>query len=95
MAVKDYDENDQLLTYYTSTKKGNDTYVGENVTTKAVADDVTIVYVDVDNDTAGDEIGVPSFDGVTGYMNAIVVMDDDNVITHIIVETSGEANIYA
>ncbi|WP_417084259.1 S-layer homology domain-containing protein [Evtepia gabavorous] len=95
VAVKDYDENDQLLTYYTSTKKGNDTYVGENVTTKAVADDVTIVYVDVDNDTAGDEIGVPSFDGVTGYMNAIVVMDDDNVITHIIVETSGEANIYA
>lgn len=96
IAVKEYDESDSLLTYYTATKKSDDgTYfVGDGAaTTKAVADDVTIVYVDVDGNVAGDEIGVNAFDSVTGNMNAIIVLDD-GVITHIIVETSGEGNVY-
>lgn len=94
IAVKDYDSNDRLLSYYTATTLSDDTYIGSSsVVTKAVADDAVIVYVDVDNDAAGDEIGINAFDGVTGYMNAIIVEDDD-VITHIIIETSNEGHIY-
>ena len=95
VAVKEYDESDKLLTYYTSTSGSASTgYTGSGITTKAVADDVTIVYVDVKNDAAGSEIGVNAFDGVTGKMNAIIVENSDHVITHIIVETSGEGNVY-
>ena len=91
--VKEYDENDQLLTYFTSKSGSAGNWVGESAVTKAVADDVVIVYVDVDADAAGSEIGVNGFDTVEGHKNAIVVEDSDHVITHIIVETSGKADI--
>ncbi|HIY05918.1 MAG TPA: S-layer homology domain-containing protein, partial [Candidatus Evtepia faecigallinarum] len=96
--VKNYDESEALLSYYTAkgTKDGDGAYTAPTgLTTKAVADDVTIVYVDVDNDTAGDAINVNAFDAMTGYANAIILVDGDGVISHIVVETSNEANIFA
>ena len=94
VAIKNQPEDD-LLTYYTSTTGDDDSYTGENETTKAVADDVVVTYVDVDNDAAGEEIGITGFDTVTGYLNAIIVVDGDGVICSIIIETSGEDNIFA
>ena len=95
VAVKEYNENDGLLSYYTATTGSAGNYTGSgSIYTKAVADDAVIVYVDVDNDTAGDEISINAFDGITGYLNAIIVVDDDEIVA-VIVETSGEANVYA
>ena len=93
--VKNYDEAEGLLTYYKNRGTAVDgVYPGANIVTKAVSKDVTIIYVDIDNDTAGDEIGVNAFDGMSGKQNAMILEDNDNVITHIIVETSGEGHIY-
>ena len=96
VAVKNYDEAEQLLTYFTgmSAADPDGIYTGTGEITKAVADDVEIIYVNCDGDKAGDEIGVSAFDAMTGKMNAIIVFNGDGVINRIIVETSGEKNIY-
>ena len=60
-----------------------------------MADDLVIVYVNVDKDTSGDEIGINSFDSVTGYLNAIILVNSDGVISHVVVETSGTDNVFA
>ena len=95
--VKSYDESEQLLTYYTGKGSADSDGAYTNptgVTTKAVADDVTIVYVDAKNDVAGDQIGVNAFDAMTGYSNVIILVNTDGVISHIVVETSNEANVF-
>ena len=95
--VKSYDESEGLLTYYTKRgdKDSDGAYTSpEGITTKAVSDDATIVYVDVDNDAAGDEIGVNAFDSMSGYQNAMILVDTDGVISHIVVETSNTNHIY-
>ena len=95
VAVKNYDESEQLLTYYT-TRTGDSTSPVDTsvVVTKAVADDVKIIYVDVDGNKAGDDIGVGAYDAVNNYFNALIFINDDGVISHIVVETSGEGNVY-
>ncbi|MEQ2456840.1 S-layer homology domain-containing protein [Flavonifractor hominis] len=92
--VKSYDESEQLLTYYTSVEKKDGAYVGSgDAVTKAVDDDVKIVYVNADGNKAGDEIGINAFDSINGYANAIIVTDTDGIVTTILVETSGECDI--
>ena len=93
VAIKEYDEADGLLTYYTTKSSGtapNVVWGGE--TTNAVSDDVVILYVDYKNGEAGDEIGVNPYDDITDLFNALIILDED-VITHIIIETSNEADI--
>ncbi len=93
IAVKNYDEAEGLLTYYTTkdtTPPPDAKWSGE--TTKAVDEDLVVLYVDVDAKTAGAEIGINSYDDITDLYNAIIVLDDD-VITHIIVETSNKKDI--
>ena len=95
--VKEYDEADGTISYYTDVKGvdengdgTNDYYEGVgSAITKAVDDDVTIIYVNTDDDVAGDEIGVNPFDTVAGKTNAILVVNGSDVVTAIIVETSG------
>ena len=99
VAIKNYNEADKLLTYYTtkdSTPAPNAVWSGE--TTKAVADDVVILYVDADADKAGEEIGVNAYDDITDLKNAIVITkgttgDDANIISTIIIETSNKVDI--
>ena len=77
--VKEYDEAGQILSYYTGAGSVSDgVYPGDNLTTKAVDEDVQIVYVDAEDNTAGSEIGVNAFDGVTGKANVVVVFEDNN-----------------
>lgn len=92
--VKSYDESEQLLTYYTSVEKKDGAYVGSgDAVTKAVDDDVKIIYVNADGNKAGDEIGINAFDSINGYANAMIITDDDGIVTTILVETSGECDI--
>lgn len=93
VAVKKYDADDQILSYYNGVTEAVDgTYEGAGLATKAVDDDVKIIYVDADAVAAGDDIGINEFDITTGYANAKIVLDND-VIVAILVETSGDANI--
>ena len=91
--VKEYNEADKTLTYFTGIT-GNATvgYEGSGAVTKAVDDKVQILYINGDKTKAGDEIGVGEFDGVTGYRNIAVFMDDGKVAA-MIVESSLEADI--
>ena len=78
--VKEYDEAGQILSYYTGAGSVSDgVYPGTGLTTKAVDEDVQIVYVDAEDNTAGSEIGVNAFDGVTGKANVVVVFEDNNI----------------
>ena len=43
---------------------------------------------------AGDEIGITSYNAQTGYANALILVNTDGVISHIVVETSGEGEIW-
>ena len=97
--VKEYSEADGTLTYFTTVESSDDGYTGDVDTQKTLAldEDCAIVYVDADGDAAGDEIGINSFDSVTGEMNAAIVTDTkdgDQVIVAIFVETSGDCGIY-
>ena len=95
VAVKEYDADDQILSYYNGVTKavdGTGTYEGAGLATKAVDDDVKIIYVDADAVAAGDDIGINEFDITTGYANAKIILDND-VIVAILVETSGDVNI--
>ena len=98
-AIKSYSESEKLLTYYTS-KTGtapNATWSGE--TTYAVADDVTVLYVNQKDNKAGEEIGINEFDDVKDLFNAVIVMkgttgDDQYIISTVIIETSNEVDAH-
>ena len=94
--VKSYDSKEGLLTYFTGVTgpDGNGVYTGTGVTTKALDDDCAIIYVDVDKDTAGEGSGIPSFDSQSGKYNAIILVNTDGVISHIVIETSGEDSVF-
>ena len=88
-------DNDKVLSYYTNVTTDTDgTYKGSGSPVNiALEDDAKIVYVDQDNDKAGDDIGVNEFDKITGYKNIVVVKNSSGKIDAIIVETSNECNI--
>ena len=92
--AKELNEGDNTLVFYTgvneSTKKGT------GMKTYALDEDVVIVYVNADDDEAGEEIGINAFDAVEPKKNILVVTEDegdDLVVTAIFVETSGECGI--
>ena len=100
--VKEYNEADGTLTYFTAKEGSVGNYTGKAATqaTLALDDDCAIVYVNADDDEAGSEIGVNAFDSVTGYANALVVTKTtgtgdsaETVIVAIFVETSNECDI--
>lgn len=83
--IKELD-SDGVLSYYD--------VIGGSVITKALDDDAQIVYVDQDNDAAGDNIGVNEYDSIDKFANAVVVLDSNGTkVIAIIVESSGECNV--
>ncbi len=56
------------------------------------ADDVKIVYVDMDDKVATSG-AIGDYDIATGYANALIIVNDDNKIEAMFIETSGEYDI--
>ena len=79
-----YDQKDKLLTYKTAAD-------AENNTTKAVEDDLKIVYVNRADKKAGSDVGIGKYDEVTKYANAIYIDEDkDGKIDAIIVDENND-----
>lgn len=95
VAVDSYNASKAILTYFEATKENeNKTFVGvDPKASVTVADDVTIVYVDADEQDEGGDNGVDAFDSTTGNLNAIIHLNDDKVVDTIIVETSGKLSL--
>ena len=89
-------DSDKVLSYYTSvTTETDGTHKGSGTPTNiALENDAKIVYVDKDNNKAGDDIGVNEFDKITGHKNIAVVKNSSGKIDAIIVETSNECDIH-
>ena len=81
-----YDQKDKLLTYKTSAETKD-----KDNTTKAVEDDLKIVYVNRADKKAGSDIGIGKYDEVTKYANAIMIDEDnDDKIDAIIVDENND-----
>ena len=97
IAVSDYSEADQTITFANALKLEGDAYVEDGKITKAIDEDAKIVYIDADNQTKGDDgMGITSFDGTTGYANALIVYEggvSTNKIVAIIVNTNSDTNV--
>ena len=97
IAVSDYSEADQTITFANALKLEGGAYVEDGKTTKAIDEDAKIVYIDADNQTKGDDgMGITSFDGTTGYANALIVYEggvDTNKIVAIIVNTNSDTDV--
>ena len=79
-----YDQKDKLLTYKTSAETKDNT-------TKAVEDDLKIVYVNRADKKAGSDVGIGKYDEVTKYPNAIMIDEDkDGKIDAIIVDENND-----
>ena len=97
IAVTDYSESDKTITFANGLKVEGNAYVETTKTTKSLDDDVQIVYIDADDNKAGDSgVGITEFDGTTGYNNALVVYDGDDVtkkIVAIFVNTNSDVDV--
>ena len=97
IAVTDYNEKDKTITFATKLKVDGDAYVADGKTTKAIDNDVKIVYINADKDKAGDDgMGITSFDGTTGYANALIVYEDNintKKVVAIIVNTNSDTDV--
>ena len=97
IAVTDYNEKDKTITFASALKVEGDAYVADGKTTKAIDNDVKIVYINADKDKAGDDgMGITSFDGTTGYTNALIVYDENNTnkkVVAIIVNTNSDTDV--
>ena len=97
IAVTDYSESDKTITFANGLKVEGNAYVETSKTTKALDDDAQIVYIDADNNKAGESaVGINEFDGTTGYANALVVYDGNNAsnkIVAVIVNTNSDVDV--
>ena len=72
-AIDEYDEKGQIVSYWNTTV-GTDA----DLVTKALDDDVKIIYVSADDDKAAENNGAIEYDGVKKTMNAYIVFDENN-----------------
>ena len=97
--VQEYNEADKILTYHTAkgTVQGDVYTQPTGTNTRALDDKAQIIYVNLDKDEAGDEIGVNKYDVTTGRSNALLVCDNETTpsILYIFVETSGAVDAFA
>ena len=85
-AVKEYDEDGQIISYWDKT---DDIGVDNKLVTKAVDDDVQIIFVDTDEDVAAATSGNYEYDGVKNAKNAYIVLDGDKAVA-IFFDINGE-----
>ena len=96
VAVTDYSEEDQNITYAKTLKVEGNAFVENGVETKYIDEDAKIVYIDAKNDAAGDSgMGIEDFDATTGYANALLVLDktDTKKVLAIIVNTNNDVDV--
>ena len=92
VAVKEYDESDNTLSFYNGVTDKGAYYEGSGLATLALHEDCKVVYVNADDVKAGANTGIVEFDSGTGYANAKIVVED-GLIVGIIVETSRKVNV--
>ena len=95
VAIKEHNEGDKILSYYTNlTQNDQGDWIGDAraLETKAIDDDVQIIYVDADGPKAGSPIGVTPFNASTGFANAKIIVDNSKIIA-IIVGSNFETNV--
>ena len=93
VAAKSYNDTDRIITFYQGVTGTAGSYTGANARTLAVDKDVKIVYVNRDTTKAGADVGVNEFSSITGYANVKLVLDNQNVVIAMIVESSGKADV--
>ena len=95
VAITEYDEKAKTITYATEiTKKTTNDYEATKKNTLAVDNNVKIAYINADGNKAGDTgFGVQAFNPANGYLNAILVVDTNNKVVGIIVNTNDDTNI--
>ncbi|MCI9467556.1 MAG: hypothetical protein HFE99_10750, partial [Ruminiclostridium sp.] len=97
--VTEYNATDKTITIASALKSENGAYVAADGAKKTYAldDDVQIVYIDADNNKAGNDSGtVDTFDGVTGFANVLMVFDENSLtkkVVAIIVNTNSDVNV--
>ena len=96
--VKEYNEGDGIITFHTGkgVADGDGAYTHPTGTkTYAVDKDAKIVYVNLDKDIAGEEVGVNGYDVSTGKSNALIITADDSTkVLYIFVETTGKVDAF-
>jgi hypothetical protein len=95
-AVESYKEATRLITFWKQTERAdvNGAYQGTvgQFESYTLSKDCKVVYVNLDDDELGDNVGVNKF-GVDGYANVALVVDDtDGTVDVIFVESSGASN---
>ncbi len=93
--VKEYDERSGYLCVYTdiALEDSGSYYEGQEMRAYVVSKDCAIISVDAYNKKSECDVGVWAFDQVTGYKNAAVVVDEDNIVVAIFMEISNECDI--
>ena len=80
-AIDEYDEKGQIVSYWDKT---NDIGDKAKLITKAVDDDVKIIYVSAEDDKAADNNGAIEYDGVKKLKNAYIVFEDNNSTKNVV-----------
>jgi len=76
VGVSEYDESGKIITYWTTNSEIGDST--KEKTVKAVDNDVEIIFVDSEDDTASAATGAYEYDGVKNKANAVVVFENNN-----------------
>jgi hypothetical protein len=94
-AIRSYDANTRLLTYYSATSRANATAAFTGTAgSDTLKSDASAYYVNAKDSEQGDEVGISSpFDPNKGYANALLHKNSDGIVDVVIIETSGEANL--
>ena len=94
VAVNEYSESDRVLSYFTALEVSDGTYTGKDSSKKtvAVSKDLEVLYVNMKDKKAGEEIGINEFNSETGYANARIY-EVKGIVEKIVIETSGEADV--
>ncbi|MCI9403254.1 MAG: hypothetical protein HFF04_06245 [Oscillospiraceae bacterium] len=93
VAVNEYSESDRVLSYFTALEVSDGTYSGKGTpTTVAVSKDLEVLYVNVKDKKAGEDIGINEFNSENGFANAMIYVVD-GIVEKVIIETSDKCSV--